>query len=84
LLIEVRTPQGQQSGLLHDSVVSCINLATVTEDRIDRVIGHLPDELTQVRDFDHKIGDFGAETARKSNNDGASGGKRRCSEDLLR
>jgi len=28
--------------LLHDSVVSCINLATVYEDRIDRVIGHLP------------------------------------------
>jgi mRNA-degrading endonuclease toxin of MazEF toxin-antitoxin module len=29
--------------LLHDSVVSCSNLATVYEDRIDRVIGHLPE-----------------------------------------
>jgi mRNA-degrading endonuclease toxin of MazEF toxin-antitoxin module len=29
--------------LLHDSVVSCNNLATVHADRIARVIGHLPD-----------------------------------------
>jgi mRNA interferase MazF len=41
LLIEVSTPEGEASGLLHDSVVSCTNLATVNEDRIDRVIGHL-------------------------------------------
>jgi len=41
LLIETATPEGRQSGLLHDSVVSCNNLATVREDRIDRVIGHL-------------------------------------------
>jgi mRNA-degrading endonuclease toxin of MazEF toxin-antitoxin module len=31
--------------LLHDSVVSCTNLATVYEDRIDRVIGHLSDAV---------------------------------------
>ena len=43
LLIEQTTPEGQQAGLLHDSVVSCTNLATVHEDRIDRVIGHLPE-----------------------------------------
>jgi mRNA interferase MazF len=43
LLIEQTTPEGQQAGLLHDSVVSCSNLATVYEDRIDRVIGHLPE-----------------------------------------
>jgi len=43
LLIEVATPIGRQSGLLHDSVISCINLATLTEDRIDQVIGRLPD-----------------------------------------
>jgi mRNA interferase MazF len=43
LLIEVSTPEGEPSGLLHDSVVSCINLATVNEDRIERVIGHLPE-----------------------------------------
>jgi mRNA interferase MazF len=45
LLIERSTLEGQQAGLLHDSVVSCNNLATVHEDRINRVIGHLPDPL---------------------------------------
>jgi mRNA interferase MazF len=45
LPIERSTPEGQQAGVLHDSVVSCNNLATVHEDRIDRVIGHLPDAL---------------------------------------
>src|SRR5690606_31781340 len=41
LLIEVATPEGKHSGLLHDSVVSCVNLATIQEQRIDRVIGLL-------------------------------------------
>ncbi len=39
------TPEGQQAGVLHDSVVSCNNLATVQEDRIHRVIGYLPDAI---------------------------------------
>lgn len=43
LLIDLATPEGQQSGLLHDSVVSCLNLATLSEDRIDKAIGSLPD-----------------------------------------
>jgi mRNA interferase MazF len=42
LLIEVADPEGVQSGLLHDSLVSCINLATIHEDRINKVIGSLP------------------------------------------
>jgi mRNA interferase MazF len=42
LLIAAATPEGAQSGLLHDSVVSCNNLATITQTRIDRVIGSLP------------------------------------------
>jgi mRNA-degrading endonuclease toxin of MazEF toxin-antitoxin module len=45
LLIARATPEGQQAGLLHDSVVSCNNLATVYEDRIDRIVGHLPAAL---------------------------------------
>jgi mRNA-degrading endonuclease toxin of MazEF toxin-antitoxin module len=45
LLIEQTTIEGQQAGLLHDSVVSCTNLATVHEDRIDRVIGLLCDTV---------------------------------------
>jgi mRNA interferase MazF len=40
LLIPWVTPEGQQASLLHDSVVSCNNLATVHEDRMHRVIGH--------------------------------------------
>lgn len=35
------TPEGQQSGLLTDSVVMCDNLATIAETEIDRVIGTL-------------------------------------------
>jgi mRNA interferase MazF len=36
------TPEGQQSGLLTDSVVMTDNLATVTEAAVQRVIGTLP------------------------------------------
>jgi mRNA interferase MazF len=39
LLVSAGSAEGQQSGLLHDSVVSCTNLATVTDDRINKVIG---------------------------------------------
>lgn len=44
-LIDLASPEGQQSGLLHDSVVSCLNLATLTEDRLDKTIGSLPDVI---------------------------------------
>ena len=47
LLIEAASPDGQQAGLLHDSAISCNNLATVREDRIDRVIGHLSATMMQ-------------------------------------
>lgn len=47
LLIEFATPDGQQSGLLHDSVVSCNNLATIEQNLIDRVIGSLSPPLLQ-------------------------------------
>ena len=42
LLIETSTTEGQQSGLLHDSLVSCNNLVTVELTRIHKVIGCLP------------------------------------------
>ncbi len=45
LLIALATPEGRQSGLLHDSVVSCLNLATLAEDRLDKAIGALPDTV---------------------------------------
>jgi len=41
-LVEVNTPAGQQSGLLHDSLVSCINLATIEKSLIANTIGSLP------------------------------------------
>ena len=40
VLLSVR--EGQQSGLLTDSVVMTDNLATIAETEIDRVIGTLP------------------------------------------
>ena len=43
--IEVATPAGQQSGLVKDSVVTCENLATITQGRVTRVIGSLPDDV---------------------------------------
>jgi len=39
LCIDLSTAEGQQSGLLHDSGVSCTNLATVHEDRMGCVNG---------------------------------------------
>lgn len=42
VLILRSTPEGQQSGLLSDSVVMTDNLATITESAIDHVIGALP------------------------------------------
>ncbi len=42
LLIEASTIEGQQSGLLHDSLISCNNLVTVELTRIHKVIGRLP------------------------------------------
>lgn len=43
LRIDAGSNEGREAGLLHDSVISCNNLATVRGDRIDRIIGHLSD-----------------------------------------
>lgn len=40
--ILVSTTEGQQSGLLTDSIVMTDNLATVIESAINRVVGSLP------------------------------------------
>lgn len=45
LLIEVNTPDGAASGLRQDSVVSCINLATIADTLIARWIGRLTPAL---------------------------------------
>jgi mRNA interferase MazF len=46
-LIDVATPDGQRTGLLHDSLVSCNNLATIEQSLIGRVIGSLSAALVQ-------------------------------------
>jgi mRNA-degrading endonuclease toxin of MazEF toxin-antitoxin module len=46
LLIDISTPDGKTTGLLHDSVVSCLFLS-VNQDRIDPIIGRLSDALQQ-------------------------------------
>lgn len=45
VLVEVATPEGKQSGLISDSVVSTENLLTVRQTHIRRTIGQLPDAL---------------------------------------
>lgn len=42
VVIRLASSEGQQSGLLTDSVVMTDNIATITETAIDRVIGNLP------------------------------------------
>lgn len=41
LLIEVATPEGRATGLAQDSVITCLQLATISEDRTTAVIGKL-------------------------------------------
>ncbi len=45
LLIEVATPDGKATGLDRDSVVCCLFLATVAEERITRMLGKLAPAL---------------------------------------
>ncbi len=42
LLIDISTPEGQQSGLLHPSIVNCSTLTTVRQSDILRTLGSLP------------------------------------------
>ena len=51
VFIDVATPEGIQSGLLHDSLISCINLATIEKNLVSKVIGNLaPITMQQVND----------------------------------
>jgi mRNA interferase MazF len=47
LLVEIATPDGRASGLKLDSVVTCLHLVTMSEDRIGKVIGRLSPSLMQ-------------------------------------
>ena len=46
VLIDIMTPEGQQSGLLAESAVSCENLITIAQSQA-RKIGSLPPSLLQ-------------------------------------
>ena len=50
VLIALTSPEGAQSGLQFDSVVNCINLATLDKNRVMRKLGELPDSAMQVVD----------------------------------
>jgi len=45
LLIDISTPDGKATGLLHNSVVSCLWLASVNADRLEPILGKLSDAL---------------------------------------
>ena len=47
LLIEVATAEGQATGLVQDSVVTCLHLVTMTEDRSGKLVGTLSAGLLQ-------------------------------------
>jgi mRNA interferase MazF len=47
LFIDAKTPDGQATGVLQDSVVSCLLMATIKADLVDQVIGTLSDTLKQ-------------------------------------
>ncbi len=50
LLIEVSTNQGQATGLAQDSVITCLHLITMSENRLGRLIGQLSTTLVQKLD----------------------------------
>jgi mRNA interferase MazF len=55
LLLDPATPDGQPSGLLRPSVVTCENLATIEQALVLRVIGSLSPPLMQAVDTCLKV-----------------------------
>jgi mRNA-degrading endonuclease toxin of MazEF toxin-antitoxin module len=47
LFIDASTPEGQATGVIQDSVVSCLLMATIKADLVDQVIGVLSPALKQ-------------------------------------
>jgi len=47
LLIDVSTPEGKATGLIRDSVISCLMLVTVYTDTVAQVLGSLSSALKQ-------------------------------------
>jgi mRNA-degrading endonuclease toxin of MazEF toxin-antitoxin module len=55
LFIDLSTPEGQATGLTQDSLVSCLHLAHLYQDRVDQVIGTLSASLLRQLDDCLKI-----------------------------
>lgn len=47
LLIDTNTPEGKATGLIRDSVVSCLMLVTVYADNVTQVMGGLSPSMQQ-------------------------------------
>lgn len=45
LFIDTNTPEGKATGLVRDSVVSCLVLVTIYEDTVAQVLGTLSDTM---------------------------------------
>ena len=45
LFEDVNTPEGRATGLIHDSVLSCLLLATVDTDKVAQVLGSLSQNM---------------------------------------
>ena len=45
VLVEIDTPDGRATGLAQDSLISCLHLATISEERVNSVIGKLSPAL---------------------------------------
>ena len=56
LLIDLNTPDGQATGLVRDSVVSCLLLVTVYADTVTQVLGTLSPMMQQRLDDCLKAG----------------------------
>jgi mRNA interferase MazF len=47
VFIDVASHEGKQTGLLHDSLISCNNIATIEQKLVSKVIGSLRPKLLQ-------------------------------------
>lgn len=45
VFIDIATPEGKQTGLLKDSLISCNNIATIERSLITRIVGSLSPTL---------------------------------------
>ncbi len=54
--ISLATPEGQQTGLVHDSIIMTDNLATVLEKQVDSVLGVWTDRAAGDAALRHTLG----------------------------